>query len=401
MYDQVELYMKPEEILDKMKEGYCEMLPSEQGFLCGLLKKYCPHKIVEVGVAGGGTTAVIMKCLDMIHSDAKMYSVDLNEQCYRRKNKMTGYQLEEVKEELQNYSNHKFPLGHILPEVINTIGDGIDFVVLDTVHSLPGEMLDFLCILPYLKDGAVVVMHDTVSNFYRSRNAYATKIVLDAAAGKKYFNYIDEILNIAAVEINEDTKRYAANLFSAFSITWNYIPAASDINCYREIYQRHYDKECNDLFDIFYKKQIGLSGKKSYYFVEKQNLTNVYDLKDMEVDADKMYHHFMENNDEVIYFLGINGKLYGIVSRGDLYRYYENHDKNLKVNQKYSAVCSSEDLDGAEKIFSMIKTIHEVPVVDHGNLKGVIRNTEKNCKREWEIYKWHLRRIKIINNYGE
>lgn len=55
MYNQIELYMEPEIILDKMEDAYCEITTAEHGFICGLLKKYQPHKIVEVGVAGGGT----------------------------------------------------------------------------------------------------------------------------------------------------------------------------------------------------------------------------------------------------------------------------------------------------------------------------------------------------------
>ena len=55
MYNQIELYMEPEMILDKMEYAYCEITTAEHGFICGLLKKYQPHKNVEVGVAGGGT----------------------------------------------------------------------------------------------------------------------------------------------------------------------------------------------------------------------------------------------------------------------------------------------------------------------------------------------------------
>lgn len=393
MYNQVELYREPEEILYKMREGYCEISSAELGFLCGLLKKYRPHKIVEIGVAGGGSTAVIMKCLDLIHSDAEMYSVDKNERCYRREDKKTGYQMEEIKSELPNYLNHKFLLGHILPEVIDIIGNGIDFIFLDTVHSLPGELLDFLCVLPYLKDGAVVVMHDTASNFYRGRNAYATKIILDVSAGKKYFNYLDEILNIAAIEVSQDTKRFAADLFSALSITWSYLPPESDVKYYREKYRQHYDKECNELFDIFCKMQMSLLREKKF-FVERHNLKNVYGLSD--VNADKIYRHFMDYNDEVIYILGTDGKLYGIVSRGDIYRYYTNRDKALQINREFLLVHSEKDLDGAEEIFNKYKTIHEVPVVDHGNLKGIIRNIEKNSKREWEMYTRGLRHIRKV-----
>lgn len=274
MYDQIELYMEPEIILDKMDEAYCEISSSEHGFICGLIRKYQPCKIVEVGVAGGGTTAIIMKCLELLHNNAKVYSVDLNTECYRRAGKMTGYQLDEIKGEFRNFSNHKFLLGQTLPKVIDEIGKGIDFVVLDTVHSLPGELLDFLCILPYLNDGAVVVLHDVTLNLHDAsrKNCYATKIVLDAAVGRKYFNYHDEMFNIGAIEIGQNTRAYVANLFSALSITWTHLPAESDMACYRNIYQKYYDGECIGLFDIFYERQSELLGRKHYFFVDVEKL---------------------------------------------------------------------------------------------------------------------------------
>lgn len=32
MYDQIELYMEPENVLEKMEEPYCEMTSAERGF---------------------------------------------------------------------------------------------------------------------------------------------------------------------------------------------------------------------------------------------------------------------------------------------------------------------------------------------------------------------------------
>lgn len=338
-----------------------------------------------------------MKCLDLLHSDAEMYSVDLNERCYRKQDKMTGYQLNEVRGELGNYSNHKFLLGKILPKVIDEIGGGVDFAIIDTVHALPGELLDFLCILPYLSDGAVVVLHDITLNLNDvSRNSfYATKIVLDAAVGKKYFNYGDEIFNAGAIEINRDTRKNAANLFSALSVTWCYLPDKTDMDCYREVYQKYYDEECICLFDIFYERQSRLLGQetKRYFFVDVKRLSNMYELSEIEGDVEKLYHHFIEQNDDMVYILEPDGKIYGIVSRGDLYRYYENNSKELIINRSFQSV-SSQDFAAAEEIFKKIPTIHEVPVVINGNLMGVIRYRTTRNRNDWEIYKSYLMRIK-------
>lgn len=395
MYEQIELFMEPESILDKMEEAYCEMSSSEHGFICGMIRKYRPHKIVEVGVAGGGTTAVIMKCLDLLHSDTRVYSVDLNEECYRRSGKTTGYQLNEVKEELGNISNHKFLLGQVLPKVIDEIGGEIDFVILDTVHSMPGELLDFLCILPYLNDGAIVVLHDVILNLHDTsrKSLYATKIVLDAAVGRKYFNYHDQVFNIGAIEISQDTRTYAANLFSALSITWTHLP--TDMVFYRNIYKKYYDAECVDLFDIFYEMQSGLLGRKHYFFVDVETLDNIYYLSEIEQNVEMLYRHFMDYNDEMIYILKSDGTIHGIVSRGDLYRHYEKNSKVLYINQKFSSI-SSQDFLAAEKIFKKYNTIHEVPVVNDEKLMGVVRYKHTKDRNDWEMYKRQLMRIKAI-----
>ena len=260
MYRSIEAFDEPRNILQKMSEPYVEMSPADHGFLCGLIKDYSPKKVVEVGVAGGATTAVIMNCLSMTgNREAVTYSVDLNEECYRRKGKRTGWQLEEVKDYLDNYQNHTFLLGRMLPQIIQEIGSGIDMVILDTVHALPGEILDFLCIFPYLAENAIVVVHDITRNFSEHRYSFATKILLDSVSGEKYFNLIKRLPNIGAFRITEETMLNIENVFSALSITWGYSVDAEILMDYRKIYQSFYPEECLKLFD-----QIVLMQKIQY-----------------------------------------------------------------------------------------------------------------------------------------
>lgn len=255
MYKSVEPFAKPHEILKSMAEGYCEMKEQEHAFLCGLIRECKPNKVVEVGVAGGGTTAVIMKCLELVNPLAKMFSCDLNINCYRREGKRTGFQLEEVKSQLSNYKNHSFLLGGVLPQFTDKIGDGIDLCVLDTTHAMPGEILDFLAILPYLNNQAIVILHDTANNLLgRSKAAYATKILLDSVYAEKYYDYQNMNLNIGAFKVDDKTREYIANVFSALSITWVYEPAIRELMYYRDTFKKFYDKECIALFDIFWEK---------------------------------------------------------------------------------------------------------------------------------------------------
>lgn len=132
-----------------------EMSEFDSAFLCGVIKKFRPKKILEVGVAGGATTAIILQALEDIGEPYEMHSVDLNTQFYRDKTKPSGFMAEFAKEKIFGNlrGKHEFHLGKFLPQIIDGIGGNIDFVILDTRHTMPGEGLDFLAVLPYLKIG--------------------------------------------------------------------------------------------------------------------------------------------------------------------------------------------------------------------------------------------------------
>lgn len=57
MYKSIDLFYEPRTIImpkiDAPK-GEPEMSEFESAFLCGIIKKFKPYKIVEVGIAGGG-----------------------------------------------------------------------------------------------------------------------------------------------------------------------------------------------------------------------------------------------------------------------------------------------------------------------------------------------------------
>ena len=135
------------------------------------------------------------------------------------------------------------------------IGDGVDFVILDTMHILPGELLDFLTILPYMNKRSVVCLHDISLNQITERQNIATNVLFNSVAADKILNYLPEksrygweYPNIAAFQINEDTKKYIGNIFGALTLNWTYVPDRSELNLYRTSYSS-YGTEMLRLFD--------------------------------------------------------------------------------------------------------------------------------------------------------
>ena len=261
MFNNIDLYNEPLSIYDKFSQykDYCEMSEFEQAFLCGMIKNAHPKKVVEIGVSAGGTTAVILNCLAMLGEDVRMYSCDLNKTYYRDSSKPVGFVAEELKpyildrESGQAKVNHTILSGGYAPEFLPEIGKDIDFLIFDTVHWLPGEMLDFIACLPYLKKGATVVLHDVSMNVTINNDAIATKFVFDTVVADKYIMKTEdrpcEFPNIAAFKITNDTYRYIRDCFSSLTITWSYMPKPAEFKLYHEFYLTEYDKDLVEVYD--------------------------------------------------------------------------------------------------------------------------------------------------------
>ncbi len=229
-----------------------EMTKDQLEFLCGLVRDFQPKKIVEVGVAEGATTSILFRCLDKLGLNAEVFSVDLNNQLYYDKSKQTGFFAKEYLEKNQTGVKHQMLLGKYLPEWLDHIGGDIDFVILDTVHHLPGEILDFLAVLPYLKDEAIVVLHDVALQHAiaeKDTTCFVNQILFTTACAHKFLNNDESYPNIAAFKVDADTRCRVQDFFSALTITWYYIPGDEELELYRNFYKRHYSEKELLLFD--------------------------------------------------------------------------------------------------------------------------------------------------------
>lgn len=194
-YEKIELFSEPREIIIpriNAPRNEPEMTCFESSFLSGLLKRFRPKNILEVGLAAGGTSAIIMQCMKMLDESYEMYSVDLQKQFYVDNRFESGYLAETAKQFLPD-AKQKRLLGKLAFEQMPEIGSEIDFLILDTVHRLPGEILDFLSLLPYLKNGAVVVLHDICCNVLSKNIMWVTKLLMCTVTAEK--NICKEIMD--------------------------------------------------------------------------------------------------------------------------------------------------------------------------------------------------------------
>lgn len=203
---------------------------------------------------GGGTTAIILQCIDMLGLDkCKVYSIDYSEKFYRDSSINSGYLGEEALKLLPGLKDrHKFLLGNIACTWNDELKD-CDFLIIDTTHVLPGEVLDYITLLPILKDGAVIILHDICLNQIRYRNSIATGVVFAAASGEKYMNWDGSTTrhypNIGAVVVNEDTRKNIWNMFLTLLLTWTYLPDSKQVDGYRSVIKKYYNEDLIRTFD--------------------------------------------------------------------------------------------------------------------------------------------------------
>lgn len=303
-----EMYYEPEKVLDIFSHQESEMNCEQLAFLCGLIKEKLPKRIVEVGVAAGGTTCVILECVKKLGLASVVYSVDLSDNYWQEPSMKTGYMLDALPDSYKE--KHRLITGKYLVECLQEISPerDIDFLILDTVHQLPGETFDFIAAFPYLKKDAVIVLHDIVLNHMGGKSfRFATKLIFDVVTADKYYLFDTTspqcckmgMENIAAFQINQDTRKYISDCFSALTITWHYIPGDYVLELYRKFISIEYDEECLKLWDCS---------------VRMQKLSAVTRYIENDIGGVSAYRELMRkwrnSNKVCIYGFGIKGQKY-------------------------------------------------------------------------------------------
>lgn len=294
-FNQIDLRFEYRDIIQTLPKikGEPEMTEFDSSFLCGLLNKFKPSKILEVGIAGGGTTAIIEQCMCSIKQKEsfELISIDISEKFYRNNSVKSGYLgilLDEILKNKHDYI-HKYFYNHTACYFDNEIGNDVDCLIIDTVHSMPGEIFDLITLLPLLKDGCVVIIHDFAYN-HLSRDKNKTGIsnvcLLAAVKAEKYFNRDSEnrrgIPNIAAFVVDKETRDNIGDLFLSLLTTWEYMPEEWIIQEYRNAVYKYYDKDLCDLFDTAIEMNVIdwiVKGKRwqfPFYWIPSKSKVVIY-----------------------------------------------------------------------------------------------------------------------------
>ena len=123
----VEMWDWPVKELRSQTDFVCEMTEYDHSFLCGMIKLKNPKKVLEIGVAEGGTTAVIINCLSLLgEAKREVYSVDIAEMLFYDKEKKVGYEYDRLVSYIDTTDIiHHMLLGKTIAKQIKKIGTDI------------------------------------------------------------------------------------------------------------------------------------------------------------------------------------------------------------------------------------------------------------------------------------
>ena len=147
--------------------------------------------------------------------------------------------------------------------------------MIDTAHFEPGEILDFMIILPFLKEGAIVIFHDidhqiTSAKGKDMRNEWAPYIIYNLVRGEKFLPIGKELLNkdIGAVKLEKNQKRFIHDYCRALAGQWQYFPLEEHIQIIISFFKKYYDDECLTILNesiIFNRKFVKDNPKEDFY----------------------------------------------------------------------------------------------------------------------------------------
>ena len=251
------LYKTNKKILDA-----CFLTDCEKEFINSMVLRLKPKKVLEIGVAAGGSSGIILNAIKENGNNAQLYSVDFSTEYCQDSSKLSGFAtIDNASEDLKK--NWHLYTGNFVSEFLDQIGDGIDFAFIDTLHWNPGEIIDFLMILPFLKKNATILFHDI--NLHMNTNSIemvTNCLLMSAIKGEKILpsRTLREFINIGGVTLDKDIKNNLWDIFNCLNMPWSYLPSIQQSKIIENALNKYYDKYLcaiyNQLYDYYRKSNL-------------------------------------------------------------------------------------------------------------------------------------------------
>ena len=282
-------FLPGKKILNRISlfENNTEITELEAANICGLIQNIRPHKILEIGVYSGVTTAILMKCIDELNlnSSCEIISVGKDEEIDYVRNNHTGFLINESKLFLNKPVIQKLILKENITELFDNLGTGIDLVVINPKNIFPDTQLAFLSAYPHLSDNAYVIIRG-INPLYQDGETfqYASLLLMNSLVAEKItLNISDnhtDTSNIGVLLLNNDTKKYIADCFNSLFLPWQHIPSDNELSNLHNLFCASYREELVNIFDasIKYNRQISSIALSKQSNKDSNRICNSYKI---------------------------------------------------------------------------------------------------------------------------
>ncbi|MPM05253.1 hypothetical protein SDC9_51541 [bioreactor metagenome] len=205
--------------------------------------------------------------------DSKLYSFDYNTNWYRDQNsgqdkgRKSGFLVAQIVPELT--SKWKLCTGGVPCKYFDVLpADGVDVCFIDTAHISPGEHLNILEILPFMKKNGIIIYHDTSYHTLRFEIGTTNCVSINTLSGKRIILKSENtagLPNIGAIILDENVDNVLYPLFSNISLPWYYKISTEDFHEMYKHFSKYYSNELVRIYvyyTLFYMNG-GLENKES------------------------------------------------------------------------------------------------------------------------------------------
>lgn len=178
------------------------------GHLLSLIEATKPVNLVEIGVASGASTCLILRLLEKMNSTAVLSSFDIGRTVFQAPDMAIGHLVRETFPE--GTPAWRLNTGMMSSDVARTIEGKADFVFIDANHEHPWPAIDTLMAISFTKPGCLILHHDI--NLPRIRpefDSWGAAHLYDEWPGHKQSYPTDSLATSGAIVLNKSASKNA------------------------------------------------------------------------------------------------------------------------------------------------------------------------------------------------
>lgn len=153
-------------------------------FLDMMVQRISPSEIVEIGVAAGCSSAVLLRALALLEGKRFLFSYDLLDYCYFAPERSVGAATAELASQFIHHWS--LNLGKLAVEAGSRLnGHDINLAFIDADHRHPWATLDLWSLLPALAPDGWVILHDIDLARTTEWKVFGPEILFESWPGEK------------------------------------------------------------------------------------------------------------------------------------------------------------------------------------------------------------------------